>query len=94
MQQRISLNGSAFVDSDELEHHQQVAFLVYGEVARVGQASNQSQGDYEFRNVTMQGLVLLEGAEGSEAVERIKTELDLADAATVNGALADDDEDE
>lgn len=81
MQQRIALNGSSFVDTEDLSHHQQVAFIVYGEVARVGQANN--------RNVSIQGMVILEGAEGAEAVQRVQHELDLADQAKVNGALAD-----
>lgn len=85
MRQRISLKGSAFLDTDPLERHQQVAFLVYGEVKDTIQTGNQSLGDFDAAVVTVSGMVRMVGVEGREAIDRVKAELDAADAATVNG---------
>lgn len=85
MLQRVSLNGSSFSDVGDLELHEEVALLVYGEVTAVGRTSNQSMGDFETRTVSIQGLIRLDGVEGREAITRVMADLDKADAATVNG---------
>lgn len=88
MLQRISFNGSTFVDCADMELHERVVFLVDAEVAAVTQTGNKSQGDFEVRPLSIVGAIRLEGVEGREALARVSAELDKADAATVNGGSA------